>query len=91
MIGLIGGAAAVGIPLLLKAFGGGGGGDDQGIDPQVQLQLLQSLGGGQGGRAPDPALHTGRELSNMLKLLKIIETLRDSQAISAQPGMGSLV
>jgi hypothetical protein len=87
--GLIGGAAAVGIPLLLKAMSGGEKKGGAEITPEIQMQLMQAMGGGQGGT--DPNLTTGRQLRNVFQLLQIIKTLRDMQMMGAQPTPGGLV
>jgi hypothetical protein len=87
--GLIGGAAAIGIPLLLKAMSGGEKKGGAEITPEIQMQLMQAMGGGQGGT--DPNLTTGRQLRNVFQLLQIIKTLRDMQMMGAQPTPGGLV
>lgn len=90
--GLIGGAALIGIPLLLQAIRGGEKQPGSELPPEVQLQLTQALlGGGQGGRAVDPALSTGRNLRNVFQLLQILKTLRDMQGLTQQPQAGGLV
>jgi hypothetical protein len=87
--GLIGGGMALGIPLLLKAMSGGEKKGGAEITPEIQMQLMQAMGGGQGGT--DPNLTTGRQLRNVFQLLQIIKTLRDMQMMGAQPTPGGLV
>ena len=88
--GLLGGAALIGLPMLFKALSGGEKSGGQDIPLDIQMQLLQSLGGG-GGRQIDPDLQTGRQLRNVFQLLQIIKTLRDMQQLGQQPTVGGLV
>lgn len=85
--GLIGGAAAIGIPLLLKLMGGGKKQVGAELPPEIQMQLMQAMSQG-GGRGVDPALGTGRDLRNVFQLLQIIKTLRDMQGLQQQPTGG---
>lgn len=89
--GLLGGAALIGLPMLFKALGGGEKTGGQDVPLDIQMQLLQSLGQGGGGRQVDPALQTGRQLRNVFQLLQIIKTLRDMQQLGQQPTVGGLV
>ena len=85
--GLLGGAAAVGIPLLLKLMGGGKKKAGEELPPEIQMQLMQAMTQG-GDRGVDPALGTGRQLRNVFQLLQIIKTLRDMQGLQQQPTGG---
>jgi hypothetical protein len=85
--GLLGGAAAVGIPLLLKLMGGGKKKPGDELPPEIQMQLMQAMTQG-GGQGVDPALGTGRNLRNVFQLLQIIKTLRDMQGMQQQPSGG---
>lgn len=87
--GIRGAAGLGGLALILKAIMGGGKEAEPGVSPEVQMQLMQMMGGG--GKGVDPALSTGRELRNVFQLLQIIKTLRDMQAMTSQPAAGGLV
>ena len=83
----LGGAAVLGIPLLLKLMGGSKQQPGSELPPQVQMQLMQAMAGG-GGGGTDPALGTGRDLRNVFKLLQIIKTITDMQGLQQQPEGG---
>lgn len=88
--GAIGGAIALGLPLILSALSGSKETKGPDLNPEVQFQLMQALAARQGSQT-DPALTTGRGLRNVVQLLNIIKTLQGLQSGLGQPQVGGLV
>lgn len=68
--GALGAGGALGAVILAKLFAGK---QNDGIDPAIQAQLIQSLGGGGGQQT---GVNTSRTLSQVGKLLTILKTLQ---------------